>query len=232
MRSQFYFDHQLWSSACAVVSTNNTTQNATFTITDTNIYVPVVTLSTQENTKLLRQLKSRFKRVINWNKYLLKPELLLQNANLNYLVEQSFQGVNRFFVLAFENDNQRISTRRYYLPTVEIKDYNVMINGVNFFDQTIKNDKVTYENIKKIAASQGDDYTTASLLNYEYINDTYKMIVVDLSKQQALDADPRAIQQANFIADLNRAANTRFYFILEEAKEIILDFSQGTVRVL
>ena len=232
MRSQFYFDHQLWSSACVVVSTNNTTQNATFTITDTNIYVPVVTLSTQENTKLLRQLKSGFKRVINWNKYLLKPELLLQNANLNYLVEQSFQGVNRFFVLAFENDNQRISTRRYYLPTVEIKDYNVMINGVNFFDQTIKNDKVTYENIKKIAASQGDDYTTASLLNYEYINDTYKMIVVDLSKQQALDADPRAIQQVNFIADLNRAANTRFYFILEEAKEIILDFSQGTVRVL
>ena len=107
-----------------------------------------------------------------------------------------------------------------------------MINGVNFFDQLMKNNKVTYENIRKIATSQGDDYTTGCLLNYQYINDTYKMIAVDLSKQKALDADPRAIQQINFTAKLNRAGNTRFYFILEEAKETILDFSQGTVKVL
>ena len=104
-----------WSSTGLIVSTNNANQNATFAITDTKLYVPVVTLSTQENTKLLQQLKSGFKRVINWNKYLSKPELLLQDANLNHLVEPSFQGVNRFFVLAFENDNHRISTRRYNL---------------------------------------------------------------------------------------------------------------------
>ena len=103
------------SSTGLIVSTNNANQNATFAITDTKLYVPVVTLSTQENTKLLQQLKSGFKRVINWNKYLSKPELLLQDANLNHLVEPSFQGVNRFFVLAFENDNHRISTRRYNL---------------------------------------------------------------------------------------------------------------------
>ena len=168
-------------------------QNATFAITNTIFYVPVVTLSTKENAKLLQQLNSGFKRVINWNKYLSKPELLSQNANLNHLVEPSFQGVNGFFVLAFENDNQRISTRRYHLLTVEIKDYNVMINGVNFFDQSITNKKVTYENIRKIATGQGDDYTTGCLLDYQYINDTYKMIAIDLSKQQALDADPRAI---------------------------------------
>ena len=78
-----------------------------------------MTLSTQENAKLLQQLKSGFKRVINWNKYLSKPELL---ANLNHLVEPSFQGVNRLFVLAFENDAQRTSTKRYYLPNVEIKN--------------------------------------------------------------------------------------------------------------
>ena len=127
-----------WSSTCVIVSTNNANQNVTFAITDTKLYFPVVTLSTQENTKLLQQLKSGFKRIINWNKSLSTPELLSQNANLNHLVEPSFQGVNRFFVLAFENDNQRISTRRYNLPTVEIKDYNVMINGVNIFDQPIK----------------------------------------------------------------------------------------------
>ena len=116
-----------WSSICFIVSTNNANHNATFTITNTKIYVSVVTLSTQENSKLLQQLKSGFKKVINWNKYLSKPELLLQNPNLNDLVEPSFQGVNRLFVLAFENDNQRISTRRYHLPIVEIKVYNFVI---------------------------------------------------------------------------------------------------------
>ena len=207
-------------------------QVATFEITNTKLYVPVVTLSTQENTKLLQQLKSGFKRVINWNKYLLKPELLAQNPNLNHLVEPNFQGVNRLFALVFSNDNHRISTKRYNLPTVEIKDYNIMINRENFFDQAIKSNKVTYENIRKIATGQGDDYTTGCLLDYSYFVDTYKMIAVDLSKQQALDADPRAIQQINFTANLNRAGNTRIYFVLEEAKETILDFSQGTVKVL
>ena len=221
-----------WSSNCILIATNLQNQNETFTITDTKLYVPVVTLLTQENTKFFQQLKSGFKRVINWNKYLSKPELLAQNPNLNHLVEPSFQGVNRLFVLAFSNDDHRTSANRYNLPTVEIKDYNIMINGENFFDQPIKNNKVTYDNIRKIATDQGDDYTTGCLLDYPYFADTYKMIAVDLSKQQAIDADPRAIQQINFTANLERAGNTRVYFILEEAKETILDFSQGTVKVL
>ena len=107
-----------------------------------------------------------------------------------------------------------------------------MINGENFFDQPIKYNKVTYENIKKIATGEGDDSTTGCLLHYPYFMDTYKMIAVDLSKQQTLDTDPRAIQQINFTANLDRAGNTKFYFILEEAKETIPDFSQGTVKVL
>ena len=221
-----------WSSTCVLIATVNPNQAAIFEITDTKLYVPVVTLSTQENITFPQQLKSGFKRVINWNKYLSKPELLGQNPNLNHLVEPSFQRVNRFFVLAFENDNHRANDERYYLPTVEIKDYNIMINGENFFDQPIKNNKVTYDNTRKIATGQGDDYTTGCLLDYLYFADTYKMIAVDLSKQQALDADPRAIQQINFTANLDRAGNTRVYFILEEAKETILDFSQGTVKVL
>ena len=191
-----------------------------------------MTLSTQENTKLLQQLKLGFKRVINWNKYLSKPELLAQNPNRNHLVEPSFQGVNRFFALAFENDTQRTSHSGYYLANIEIKDYNIMINGENVFDQPIKNNKITYENIRKIVTGQGDDYTTRCLLDYPYSKDIYKMIAVDLSKQQVLYADPRAIQQINFTANLDRAGNTRIYFILKEAKETILDFSQGTVKVL
>ena len=220
-----------WSSTCVLIATGIQNQNATFAITDTKLYVPVVTLPTQENTKFFQQLKSGFKRVINWNKYLSKPELLAQNPNLNHLVEPSFQEVNRFFVLAFENDDDRTSDDQYYLPTVEIKDYNIVINGENFFDQPLKNNKITYDNIRKIATGQGDDHTTGCLLDYPYFANTYKMIAVDLSKQQALDADPRAIQQINFTANLDRAGNTRVYFILEEAKEIILDFSQGTVKV-
>ena len=221
-----------WSSNCVLIAPAIQNQAATFEITDTKLYVPVVTLSTQENTKFFQQLKSGFKRVINWNKYLSKPELLAQNPNLNHLVEPSFQGVNRFFVLAFENEDDRISDDEYYLPTVEIKDYNIVIDAENFFDQPIKNNKITYDNISKIATGQGDDYTTGCLLDYQYFANTYKIIAVDLRKQQALDADPRAIQQINFTANLDRAGNTRVYFILEEAKETILDFSQGTIKVL
>ena len=138
---------------------------------------------------------------------------MAQNPNLNHLAEPSFQVVNRLSVLANANDTQRISAEGYNLPNVEIKNYNVMINGENFFDQPIINNKVTYENIGKIATGQGDDYTTGCLLDYPYVKDIYKMIAVDLSKQQALDADPRAIQQINFTANLDCAGNARIYFI-------------------
>ena len=120
-----------WSADCVIISTDVPNQVPTFTITEANLYVPVVTLSAQDNEKLLPQLKSGFKRRISWNKYLAKPELLAENANLNYLIEPSFQGVNRLFVLAFEHDNDndwRASNKRYYIPNVEIKDYNVMID--------------------------------------------------------------------------------------------------------
>ena len=99
-----------WSSTCVIT---NSTGAGTFEITDTKLYVPVVTLSTKENAKLLQQLKSGFKGVINWNKYLSKTELLRQNPNLNYLIEPRFQGVKRLFILAFENDTQRTSHSGY-----------------------------------------------------------------------------------------------------------------------
>ena len=136
--------------------------------------MPVVTLSTQDHAKLLLQLKSGFKRTIIWNKYLAKPELSSQNANLNHLIEPGFQGVSRLFVLAFENDAQRISKRRYCIPNVEIKNYNVMIDGKNFFDQPINSMIKTYENIRKITIDQGDDYTTGCLLDYTYFEKYHK----------------------------------------------------------
>ena len=220
-----------WSRNSVLISTNIANQIPTFIITQTTFCVFVVTLSTQDKAKLLPQLKSSFKRTINWSKYLVKPELIAKNANLNHLIQANFQGVNRLFVLVFEDDAQRISKKRYYIPNVEIKDCNVVIDGKSFFDQPINNMIKTYENIRKITIGQGDDYTTGCLLDYTCFK-KYKMIAVDSSKQQALDADPKAIQQINFTANLDRDDNTRFYFILEKAKETIFKFSQGTVKVL
>ena len=218
-----------WSSTCVIT---NSTGAGSLAITHTKLYVPVVTLSTEDNEILLEKLQSGFKRVVNWNKYLSKPELLAQNPNLNHLVEPSFQGVNSLFVLAFENYTQRTSNTGSYLPNVEIKNYNVMINGENFFDQPIKDSKATSENIRKVTIGKGDDYTNGFLLDYPYFKDSYKMIAIDLSKQQALDADPRPIQQISFTTNLGRAGDTRIYFILEESKETKLNFAQGTVKVL
>ena len=101
---------------------------------------------------------------------------------MNHSVQPNFQGVNTLFVLAFEDDDQRTSNKRYYIPNVEIKDYNVMIDGKNLFDQPINNKTKTYENIRKITIGQGDDYKTGCLLDFTYFKKYYKMIAVDLSK--------------------------------------------------
>ena len=102
----------------------------------------------------------------------------------------------------------------------------------SLFDQPVKNDKITYENIRKVAIGQGGDYTTGCLLDYTYFKKYYKMIAIDLSKQQALDADPKAIQQINFTANLDRNGNRTMFFIIEEAKESVLGFLKGNIKVL
>ena len=107
-----------------------------------------------------------------------------------------------------------------------------MIDGRNVFDQPINNMNKTYENVREIVIGKGDDYTTGCLLDYPYFKDYYKMIAVDLSKQQELDADPRKIQQINFTANLVRAGNITFSFIIEQEKETIFELSQGTVKIL
>ena len=140
--------------------------------------------------------------------------------------------MNRLSVSTFKDDNGRESHKQYYLSTVEIKDFNVMIDGRNFFDQPNENDLKTCDNIRKIVTGQGDDYTTGCLLDYPYFKKYYRLIAIDLSKQLKLDVDPKARHQINLIGNLDEAEGSTMFFIVEEAKETVLDFSKGTVKVL
>ena len=114
----------------------------------------------------------------------------------------------------------------------KIKHYNVMIDDRNLFDQPINSMTKTYENVRKIATGQGDDYRTGCLLDYSCFKKNYKLIAIELSRQQELDVDPRAIQQINFTANLERNGKTTMFLIIEQAKESVFEFSQGTVKVL
>ena len=193
-----------WSVECIIVTRNVDNQIPRFAIADSKLYVPVVTLSAQDNAKLFQQL--HFKRTINWNIYqseLKITKLQAQNQYLDYLIHPSFQGVNRLFILSFENNAHQRSYKQYFLSTVEIENYNVMIDGKKFLDQPVKNKLRTYENIRKIETGKGDDYTTGCFLDYNCFENYYNMIAIDLSEEQALDADPKPIQQINFIANLD-----------------------------
>ena len=156
-----------------------------------------------------------------------------QDRYLDFLVDQSSERLNRLLIFSFANENDQKSYKWYYLLTIEIKDHNVKIDGRNVFDQPVKNDLRIYKNIRKIATGQGDDYTTGCSLDYPYFEKYYKLIAIDLSKlskQQKLDADPKAIQQIKFTGNLEED-NTTMFFIIAEAKETVLDFSEGTVKV-
>ena len=201
-----------------------------FQITDTKTYVPVVTLPSIESGKLLRQLERGFTKTVNWNKPLVTYGPVNANANLNIMTDPSFQGINRFFVLAYAEGDGRDNPRVFDMPTVEITDYNVMIDGKNFFDVPISDSFRKYTNLRDVMIGSGDDYTVGSLLDFKYFRDNYKIIAVDLSKQKVLDADPRAVQQINFKGNLPN--NCRLLRIREESKDTELNFSEGTVKVM
>ena len=153
----------------------------------------------------------------------IETRIIKTKSKFKSLVEPSFQGVNRLFKLVFENDAERRSNKRLS-SECRIKNYNFMTNGKNFFDQPVKNNKVTYENITKIATGQGDNYATGCLLDNIYFK---KLLQNDCSRFKQTASSrcyPKAIQQINFTANLDRAGDTRIYFILEEAKETVLDF--------
>ena len=160
----------------------NSPTNAKFEITDCKLYVPVVTLSAENDNKLLEQLKSGFRITIKWNKYMSQMSNQNKNNNLNYLIDPTFSNVNRLFVLSLENEDDRTSYYKYYMPNVEIKDYNVLIDGNAFFELPIKNIEETYEKIIQITDYSGY-YTRGNLLDYEYFKEHYKLIAIDLANK-------------------------------------------------
>ena len=156
------------------------------------------------------------------------------------MLDSSYQGVKRLFVLAYntEDDDDRVSINsfeKYFLPGVKIENYNVEIDGRNFYDQPINDSIRQYNKIRKLSPWKGDDYTTGCLLDFAYFEKNYSLIAVDLRKQKALDADSRAIKQIIFTGKTkSTVANTKviIYYILEQSKETKLEFSKGTTKVL
>ena len=212
----------------AIAAINNPT-NVTFKITDTKLYVPVVTLSTKDDNNFLEQLKSGFKRTIKWNKY--RPEMTNQtkNNNLNYLIDPTFTKVNRLFVLSFENEDDGISFSKYYVPNVQIKDFNVLSDGKSFFNMPLKNKEETYEQIIELA--RNNDYATGNLLDYEYFSKHYRLIAIDLSKQIELENSDLK-QQINFIGRLERDGGATVFFIIEKLEETTFKFSLNDPTVV
>ena len=215
-----------WNKNCVITSlqqrqvdagrpvVNGTTTGATLAINDCKLYVPVVTLSKDDEIKLLTNLKSAFTREIIWNKYRSQMTTEAIDNNLNILIYPTFTNVNRLFVLACGQDNNdRQSFSRFYLPNVIVKDYNVNIDKLAFFDLPIKTEEEAYEKI--IDISRNNEYTTGNLLDYDYFKKYYKLITIDLSKQQVLQENQDLIQQINFIGRLEEAANV---FVIIEKK--------------
>ena len=207
---------------------DNSPTGATLNINDCKLYIPVVTLSKDDEIKLLTNLKSGFKRKKEWNKYRLQMSTEAINNNLNILIDPTFINVNRLFVLAYQAAANRQSFSRFYLPRVMIKDFNVIINKLAFFDSPIKAEEEAYEKI--IDISRNTEYTTGNLLDYDYFKKYYKLIAIDLSKQQVLQENKDLIQQVNFIGRLEDAAN--IFIIIKKNEHTILEFSQNFANVL
>ena len=189
-----------WKKEC-VLSTDS--GNAVFIINDTKMYVQVVTSSKEDNKDFIEQQNKGFQRSIYWNEY--KTKEINENADANVFkyinLDPSFQSVNRLFVTAYNRvDGQpnRDDQRKYYLPRIDLNKYNVIIDGRNFYDNPIESDIEKYRELKKVMIGKGEDYTTGSLLDFDYFKKHYKLVAVDLSKQKELDADPTAIQQIEF----------------------------------
>ena len=165
---------------------------------------------------------------IGMNKSKIETKEADTNNFKRFPLDASFQGVNRLFVLAFENTNngnnkvERDSHRKYFLPRVNITNYNVFIYGESFYDQPISDQIKRYDDVTKVKGVKGDDYTTGCLLDYKYFKKHYQLTAVDLSKQKELDADPRTVQQIEFYGKLE--TNSQVSSVLEKRKETISKF--------
>ena len=200
---------------------------ASLAINDCKLYIPVVTLSKDDEIKLLTNLKSGFTREIEWNKYRSQMSTEAINNNLNILIDPTFTKVNKLFVLAYQTADDRQSFSQFYLPKVMVKDFSIIIDKLAFFDLPIKIEEEVYEKI--IHISRNNAYTTGNLLDYDYFK-KYKLIAIDLSKQQVLQENEDLIQQINFIGRLIEAAN--IFIIIGKKENTILEFSQNFANVL
>ena len=207
---------------------DNAPTGATLAINDCKLYVPAVTLSKDDEIKLLTNLKSGFKREIIWNKYRSQMTTEAINNNLNILIDPTFPNVNKLFVLAYQTADDRQSFSQSYLPNVMVKVYNVIIDKLALFDLPIKTEEEAYEKI--IDISRNNEYTTGNLLDYDYFKKYYKLIPIDLSKQQVLQENEDLIEQINFIRRLVNAANV--FIIIEKKEKTILKFSQNLANVI
>ena len=227
-----------WNKTCVITSQQigvnldggNTAAptGATLTINDCKLYIPIVTLSKEDEIKLLTNLKSGFTREIIWNKYRSQMSTEATNNNLNILIDPTFTNVNRLFVLAYQTADDRQSFSQFYLPKVMVKDFNGIIDMLVFFDLPIKTEEEAYEKI--IDINRNNEYTTGNLLDYDYFKKYYKLIAIDLSKQQVLQENEDLIQQINFIGRLTDTANV--FIIIEKKEYTILEFSQNFANVL
>ena len=227
-----------WDKNCIITSLeqrdigggnrDNAPTGATLSITDYKLYVSAVTLSKDDETKLLTNLKSGFKREIIWNKY--RSQMITEaiNNNLNILIDPTFTNVNRLFVLACQTANDRQSYSQFYLPRVMVKYFKVIIDKLAFFDLPIKTEEEAYEKI--IDISRNNVYTTGNLLDDDYFKKYYKLIAIDLSKQQVLQENEDLIQQIHFTGRLTEAANV--FIIIEKKENTILEFSQNLANVI
>ena len=147
-----------------------------------------------------------------------------KNNNLNYLIGPTFTKVNRLFTLSFENENDRTSFSKYYVPNVQVEDFNVLINGKFFLEMTIKNDEETFEQMIKMG--RNNDYMTGNLLDYEYFSKHYNSIAIDLSKQIQLE-NPDLKQKINFTGKLERNEGATMFFIIKKSEKTTFEFSQN-----
>ena len=181
---------------------NRNPNNIIFTVKDTKLYVPPVTLSVRDNKKLSKYLSKGFERSVYLNKHKTKFDNKNTINEFRYFLESNVVGVNRLFVLVYTNhgyNSKRFNAQKHYLPDGIMKNYDGIINGKNFYDQAIDSDLKWCEEIRNLTTGQGEDYTTRCLLDYEYIKYHGKLIVVNLSRQKKLVAAPKAIQQIEFV---------------------------------
>ena len=174
-------------------------------------------MSKEDNKNFIEQQNKGFQRSFYWNEYKTKEkneDVDANNANIiRYIsLDPSFQGANRLFLMAYgreANQPTKDDRRKYYLPRIDLKIYNVIIDGKIFYDNPMESDIENYRELKKVMIGKGEDYTTGSLLDYNYFKKHYKLVAVDLSKQKELEADPRAIQQIEFKYILGTSSTTR-----------------------